>query len=117
MSEGITDYARMLVLIDDVKRLEREKNLIITCRDLEMKDLRAENARLKAEVERLTQNTDKLCKHGDLEIDRLKAEVERLRKAGDAMQKRLIFLHDRWDSDEPNIESDAWNAAKEGKQP
>ena len=47
----------------------------------------------------------------------LKAENERLRKAGDAMQKRLIFLHDRWDSDEPNIESDAWNAAKEGKQP
>ena len=50
-----------------------------------------------------------------MRIERLKAEVERLRKAGDAMQKRLIFLHDRWDSDEPNIESDAWNAAKEGK--
>jgi cell division protein FtsB len=53
MSEGITDYARMLVLIDDVKRLEREKNLIITCRNLEMKDLRAENARMKHEVDTL----------------------------------------------------------------
>jgi cell division protein FtsB len=51
----------------------------------------------------------------EAENARLKAENERLRKAGDAMQKRLIFLHDRWDSDEPNIESDAWNAAKEGK--
>ena len=64
MSEGITDYARMLVLIDDVKRLEREKNLIITCRDLEMKDLRANNARLKAEVDLWklrSDNWQKLC--------------------------------------------------------
>ena len=97
-----------------------------------------ENARLKAEVERLqhlanqsdfyrSQLQKDTCrleniqmqdafKHYEAENTRLKAEVERLRKAGDAMQKRLIFLHDRWDSDEPNIESDAWNAAKEGKQ-
>ena len=79
-----------------------------------------ENARLKAEVERLTEaHSDALADFWAIHkgyFD-LKAEVERLRKAGDAMQKRLIFLHDRWDSDEPNIESDAWNAAKEGKQP
>lgn len=81
MSEGITDYARMLVLIDDVKRLEREKNLIITCRDLEMKDLKAENARLKAEVERLTN-----CK---AEADRLKAEVERLKNNCAYLDKKL----------------------------
>ena len=40
--------------------------------------LEAENARLKAEVERLEANTTKLCTHGDAEIARLKAEVERL---------------------------------------
>ena len=89
-------------------------------------DLSAENERLKAEVERLTAlvesnlNSSKVAMgKADAmlhERDSLKAEVERLRKAGDAMQKRLIFLHDRWDSDEPNIESDAWHAAKEGKQ-
>jgi len=73
--------------------------------------LRDQNARLKAEVERLTQNTDKLCKHGDLEIARLKAEVERLRKAGDA----ICATYELGDDFLPPIQ--AWNAAKEGKQP
>ena len=86
----------------------------------DIKKLKAENTSLKAEVERLQNNCDYLDRELDREIDKtamLCGQVERLRKAGDAMQKRLIFLHDRWDSDEPNIESDAWNAAKEGKQP
>ena len=94
--------------------------------------LSMENARLKAEVERLTVAADwktpaRKIQALEAEVERLRAssfvtavpveQYERLRKAGDAMQKRLIFLHDRWDSDEPNIESDAWNDAKEGKQP
>ena len=72
---------------------------------------------LKAEVERLTQNTDKLCKHGDLEIERLKAEVERLRKAGDDLGWAVHRLKERfWDADEEaNKAVQAWNAAKEGK--
>ena len=39
---------------------------------------RDEMAKLKADNERLTENIEKLCKHGDLEIERLRAEVERL---------------------------------------
>ena len=46
---------------------------------------------------------------------RLKAEVERLRKAGDAMAKRTEFFQKRWDADELCQEVEAWNAAKEGK--
>ncbi len=61
-----------------------------------------ENARLKAEVERLTD-----CKAG---ADRLKAEVERLRKAGDAVCESPYLL----ETDPAVI---AWLAAKEGKQP
>ena len=43
---------------------------------------------------------------------RLMAEVERLTKAGDAMQTRLNFFQKRWDSDELCEEAEAWNAAK-----
>ena len=53
---------------------------------------------------------------------RLKAEVERLRKAGDAMQKSMLecgpnemgtaFHYDEW-----WVSYYGWNAAKEGKQP
>lgn len=46
---------------------------------------------------------------------RLKAEVERLRKAGDAMAKRTEFFQKRWDADELCQEVEAWNSAKEGK--
>ena len=73
---------------------------------------RDEMAKLKAENERLTNNTDKLCKHGDLEIARLRAEVERLRKAGDWMYNAVILNSDM----EMDKAMDAWNAAKEGKQ-
>lgn len=54
--------------------------------------LLVENKRLKAEVERLTQNTDKLCKHGDLEIERLKAEVEAYRSASDEVAAAFLAL-------------------------
>jgi hypothetical protein len=45
---------------------------------------------------------------------RLKAEVERLTKAGDAF---VLLLEDEGYSMESIREVDGWNAAKEGKQP
>lgn len=107
----------------------------------ELKDggfvLWADYAILQSEVERLTQNTDKLCKHGDLEIERLKAEVEslkeawvdkkmqqdrdtllqqveRLRKAGDDLEFLVCFNYEGdIKGDEHCIKIlDAWNAAK-----
>ena len=81
--------------------------------------LHSDYARLQAEVERLTQNTDKLCKHGDLEIERLKAEVERLRKAGDALYESEIGYYGEQILVDPKHHSGElcrnWNAAKEGK--
>ena len=86
-------------------------------------DLSAENARLKAEVERLTN-----CKS---EADRLKAEVERLRassfvtavpveqyerviKAGDAMADAAYAHCMCQDCEEIR---DQWRDAKRGDQP
>ena len=79
----------------------------------------AENARLKAEVERLEANTTKLCTHGDAEIARLKAQVERLTKAGDELHAFLInyIVESRISSSYLNKLDDIWHAAKEGKQP
>jgi len=55
-------------------------------------------------------------KSRDAEIARLKAEVERLTKAGDALENWIA-----WECESPvgTAEGirDAWNAAKEGKQP
>ena len=52
-----------------------------------------------------------------IERDKLQTEVERLTKAGDKMAKRTEFFQKRWDADELCQEVEAWNAAKEGKQP
>ena len=46
---------------------------------------------------------------------RLKAEVERLRKAGDALQKRLYVLENPTHPEVYLKLLSAWNAAKEGK--
>lgn len=89
-------------------------------------ELKAENARLKAEVGELCEAIKLASEVGIKiadEVTRLKAEVERLRKAGDAvaldyaerieieagetaktLMKTLPVLRD-------------WSAAKEGKQP
>lgn len=96
-------------------------------------ELEAENARLKAEVERLTSevsydnrvqlHVDKLAgEFTQAEVERLQAEVERLRKAGDGLYKSMLeigcnemadnFQYDVWWGS-----MKAWNAAKEGKQP
>ena len=65
--------------------------------------LEAENARLKAEVERLTAFTTRTI----IPNEELQAQVERLTKAGDVMA--IMLQHDEVSKD--------WNAAKEGKQP
>ena len=68
-----------------------------------------ENARLKAEVERLTAFTTRTI----VPNEELQAQVERLTKAGDAIQDDLKIQVWPWVSYFKNIE--AWNAAKEGK--
>ena len=69
-------------------------------------DLSAENARLKAEVERLKMEESKLLTL----CETYEGDLERLRKAGDAM----VPLLGRGDYHDARIN---WNAAKEGKQP
>jgi uncharacterized small protein (DUF1192 family) len=79
-------------------------------------ELKAENARLKAEVERLNNESDilqKCCEHQKNRIERLKAEVERLTKAGDAMASGLQGMA----GERPKALADEWNDAKEGGQP
>jgi hypothetical protein len=85
--------------------------------------LQSENARLKAEVERLTNNCDYLDQKLDEELDKsamLCGQVERLTKAGDGLYKSMLEIGCNEMAD--NFEYDAWwgsmkdwNAAKEGK--
>jgi uncharacterized protein YukE len=75
-------------------------------------DTIAENARLKAEVERLTAFTTRTI----IPNEELQAQLERLTKAGDAMISE-------WASgDEKDAQNflkalAIWKSAKEGKQP
>jgi len=79
--------------------------------------LHADYARLKAEVERLTELNATIALRYDAtksmldgcakEIEEMEAEVERLRKAGDELAGWFLDYH-------PS--AIAWNAAKEGKQ-
>ena len=69
--------------------------------------LEAENARLKAEVERLTAFTTRTI----IPHEELQAQVERLTKAGD----NLVYVVTEHPVAEPFVK--AWFAAKEGKQP
>jgi len=76
-----------------------------------------ENALLKAEVERLTNNCDYLDMKLDEELDKsamLCGQVDRLTKAGDEMALWVgEDSHFWWGQPEASVE--AWNAAKEGK--
>jgi outer membrane murein-binding lipoprotein Lpp len=86
-----------------------------------------ENARLKAEVERLTKHDDDTCRHYIMRLllesqnTFLNARVERLTKAGDAMASSIQFNEEMsQDYNGPTIVHQSvqrWNAAKEGKQP
>jgi hypothetical protein len=81
----------------------------------------AENARLKAEVERLTKHEDDTCRHYIMRLllesqnARLKAEVERLTKAGDRVLHTLLWT-DEYDEFRYKDAKKIWDAAKEGKQ-
>jgi predicted nuclease with TOPRIM domain len=76
------------------------------CTLIPNKELQAENARLKAEVERL----DTLCKQLGKQHSDISCENIMLRKAGDAMAK--VIDDDYLDTLQVWID---WNAAKEGK--
>jgi hypothetical protein len=65
--------------------------------------IEAENARLKAEVERLTAFTTRTI----IPNEELQAQVERLTKAGDELGEWFMDIH-------PSKKK--WDAAKEGKQ-
>ena len=86
-------------------------------------------ARLKAEVERLTdrirvsdnhaQCLEFVINSGTANELRLQAQVERLTKAGDAMAKTIgeNGVHDNGSFLDVAESIDAWNAAKKGGQP
>jgi hypothetical protein len=73
--------------------------------------LKAENARLKTEVEHLMV----FCNCTLIPNKELQAQVERLTKAGDAMVGLLEHMDVIVDMDSDHPEVEAWNAAKEGK--
>jgi nitrogen-specific signal transduction histidine kinase len=86
-------YAQINNLIDELKKSE------------------AENARLKAEVERLKMSAyNRLSMR--IEIDKLNARIERLIKAGDLMADGI---NGDYNYSLPCIEK--WEAAKKGGQP
>jgi predicted RNase H-like nuclease (RuvC/YqgF family) len=96
---------------------------IINC-NKEIEKLQIDNARLKAEVERLRDGVETMTWNASgvvttqwvraVEYDRLKAEVERLTKAGDELER---VLTSKMSSYEIGYASFQWRAAKEGKQP
>ena len=81
------DYARLKAEVEEARKISGE-GMSVTL-DLN-NQLCAENARLKAEVERLNNESDilqKCCEHQKNRIERLKAEVERLTKQAKGMSK------------------------------
>jgi hypothetical protein len=80
-------------------------------------ELKAENARLKAEVEHLMI----FCNCTLIPNKELQAKVERLTKAGDAMASSIQFNEEMsQDYNGPTIVHQSvqnWHAAKKGKQP
>jgi len=85
---------------------------IINC-NKEIEKLQIENARLKAEVERLMAFTTRTI----IPNEELQAQVERLTKAGDELHAFLInyIVESRISSTYLNKLDDGWDAAKEGK--
>jgi cell division protein FtsB len=78
-------------------------------------ELKAENARLKAECQARQAENSVLA----VECDSLKAEVERLTKAGDGLHAFLInyIVESRISSAYLNKLDDGWLNAKKGGQP
>ena len=81
--------------------------------------LEAENARLQAEVERLTARivyVDNLANRYALDDVRSQAQVERLRKAGDAIVLKIPdMMCCVMKAEEAIALMNDWHAAKEGK--
>ena len=101
------DYARLKEFSDEAQaHITKEERKSRERLDMEQ----AENAHLKAEVERLTEAwVDKKMQE---DRDALLQQVERLTKAGDAF---VLLLEDEGYSIESITEVNKWNAAKEGK--
>jgi len=122
----ITLEAEVKCLEAVIRAHERVDCLSVTSLKKQLVEADAENARLKAEVERLTNNCDYLDQKLDEELNKSAAlcgQVERLTKAGDALAGKAISLeyNDYW-SEYEKVEDvcidevEAWHKAKEGKQ-
>lgn len=70
MSDKITDYAKMLVLMDDIKKAQNEKRLLEAGFNVVIDELRQENSLLRMEVQRLKNNVAYLDKKLDEELDK-----------------------------------------------
>ena len=85
-----------------------------------LEELKAENARLKAELaydKRVQLHVDKLAaEFTQSEVERLKAEVERLRKAGDAMAEAMWYGDAERSIWVKKFAETEWNAAKGASQ-
>ena len=126
--------------IEEMAMLNRMKAVPVEAKLMDrIGELNAENASLKADVERLTNNCDYLDQKLDEELDKsamLCGQVERLTKAGDNMyswlgvcgrhnnstgddwlraKKGLPSLTEQWEIEKRNRAAE--DAAKEGKQP
>jgi hypothetical protein len=102
--------------VEEMAMLNRIKAIPVEAKLIDrIAELNAENARLKAEVERLTEAwVDKKMQE---DRDFLLQQVERLTKAGDELHAFLInyIVESRISSAYLNKLDDDWNAAKEGK--
>lgn len=111
--EAETDHARWLRTLEkneklraEVERLTHLANQSEFYRSQLQKDTcRLENIQMQDAF-----------KHYEAENARLKAEVERLRKAGDAMVQLLDHMDVVMDMNSDHPEVEAWNAARKGKQ-
>jgi len=106
--------------IEEMAQLERMKAVKVEAQlMITISELQVENARLKADVERVGAENSHLHKgiySLSLNVCQLKDDVERLTKAGDAMAKELIRLEDRFNGIE-SAEAHMWYIAKEGGCP
>jgi hypothetical protein len=69
VSDKITDYAKMLVLADDIRKMQNEKRLLEAGFNVVINELRQENSLLRMEVARLKNNIAYLDKKLDEELD------------------------------------------------